>query len=147
MKSFTIDFAVHLVCSDSYFIKSDGELEPVGYAAAEELRRLHAENESLKLGIAKQANAVTLMRSVSAENAKHNAEQNVIVELSQLRSQLESEREANSQLTADISRLAEIEQAAIKLVKCKGRYHTEQNMVALAKLVGVTLQPVTVKDE
>jgi len=35
------------------------------------------------------------------ETAKHNAEQNVIVELSQLRSQLESEREANSQLTAE----------------------------------------------
>ena len=43
--------------------------------------------------------------------------------------------------------LAEIEQAAIKLVKCKGRYHTEQNMVALAKLVGVTLPPVKGKDD
>ena len=47
----------------------------------------------------------------------------------------------------ELRRLAEIEQAAIKLVKCKGRYHTEQNMVALAKLVGVTLPPVTGKDD
>ena len=68
---------------------------------AAELRRLHAENESLKAGMKKQANAVTLMRSVVGETAKHNAEQNVIVELSQLRSQLESECEANSQLTAE----------------------------------------------
>jgi hypothetical protein len=51
------------------------------------------------------------------------------------------------ELVLELRRLAEIEQAALKLVKCKGRYHTEKNTVALAKLVGVTLPPVTVEED
>ncbi len=31
--------------------------------------------------------------------------------------------------------------AALKLVKCKGRYHTEQSLIELAALVGVALPP------
>ena len=50
-------------------------------------------------------------------------------------------------VVSELRRLAEIEQAAIKLVKCKGRYHTEQNMLALAKLFGVTLPPVAAKED
>jgi hypothetical protein len=72
--------------------------EKLAYAT---IAKLEAENEALKAGMAKQANAVTLMRSVVEGVAKHNAEKNVIVELSHLRSQLESEREANSQLTQE----------------------------------------------
>lgn len=45
-------------------------------------------------------------------------------------------------IEVELRRLADIEQAAIKLVKCKGRYHTEQNMVALAAFLGITLPPV-----
>jgi hypothetical protein len=31
--------------------------------------------------------------------------------------------------------------AAERLVRCKGRYHSEMNMIALAALFGVTLPP------
>jgi hypothetical protein len=36
---------------------------------------------------------------------------------------------------------AEIVTAAERLVRCKGRYHSEMNMIALAALFGVTLPP------
>lgn len=36
---------------------------------------------------------------------------------------------------------AEIVKAAERLVRCKGRYHSEQNMIALAELFGVKLPP------
>jgi hypothetical protein len=39
----------------------------------------------------------------------------------------------------ELRRLAEIEQAAIKVIKCKGRYHTEQNMRELARLLNIQL--------
>lgn len=41
----------------------------------------------------------------------------------------------------EMERLAVIEHAALKLVKCKGRYHTEQNMIALGELLGVKMPP------
>ena len=43
-------------------------------------------------------------------------------------------------VTNELRRLAEIEQAALKLIKCKGRYHTEQNMIALGELLGNPLR-------
>lgn len=39
------------------------------------------------------------------------------------------------------SHIAELESAITKMIKCKGRYHTEQNTIALAKLVGIELPP------
>lgn len=39
----------------------------------------------------------------------------------------------------DIERLQNIEQAADRLVRCKGRFHAEQNYRALAELFGVTV--------
>lgn len=50
-------------------------------------------------------------------------------------------------VTNELRRLAEIEQAALKLIKCKGRYHTEQNMIALGELLGVKMPPATVKKD
>lgn len=44
-------------------------------------------------------------------------------------------------MSKELRRLAAIEQAAIKLIKCKGRYHTEQNMIALGELFGVKMPP------
>ncbi|BEL73956.1 hypothetical protein SM12BL1_02590 [Serratia marcescens] len=49
-----------------------------------------------------------------------------------------------SALTQRIAELEAIRAAAEKLVRCKGRYHSEQNYLALAALFGVTtpdLQP------
>ena len=40
----------------------------------------------------------------------------------------------------ELRRLAAIEQAAIALIKCKGRYHAEQNTKALAEALGIELQ-------
>ncbi|MBA3588225.1 hypothetical protein, partial [Methylibium sp.] len=45
-------------------------------------------------------------------------------------------------LEREIERLRAISQAAEKVIRCKGRYHTEQNTIALAALFGVTLPPV-----
>ncbi len=39
----------------------------------------------------------------------------------------------------EIAELVEIAKAAEKLVRCKGRYHSEQNYRALAALFGVTV--------
>lgn len=53
----------------------------------------------------------------------------------------DSLREHMSELTAANKRIAELEaisSAAEKLVRCKGRYHSEQNYRALAALFGVT---------
>ena len=44
-------------------------------------------------------------------------------------------------VATELRRLAAIDQAALKLVKCKGRYHTEQNMIALGELLGVKMPP------
>jgi hypothetical protein len=82
----------------------------------------------MKTGMEKQANAVTLMRSVVHDTAKHNAEQDVIVELSQLRSQLESEREANSQLTAENEALR----------KDAGRYRYLKEKIGRGYMLGNT---------
>ena len=49
------------------------------------------------------------------------------------------------QAAKELRRLAAIEQAALKLVKCKGRYHTEQNMIALGELLGVVMPPMICK--
>lgn len=42
-------------------------------------------------------------------------------------------------IVAEIERLSAIEQAASALIKCKGRYHAEQNTSALAKALGIEL--------
>lgn len=39
----------------------------------------------------------------------------------------------------ELGRLAAIEQAATALIKCKGRYHAEQNTKALAEALGIAL--------
>lgn len=39
----------------------------------------------------------------------------------------------------EMRRLAAIEQAAINLIKCRGRYHAEQNTKALAAALGIEL--------
>lgn len=46
--------------------------------------------------------------------------------------------EYSMEQSAEIMRLEEIRDAAEKLVRCKGRYHSEQNYRALAALFGVT---------
>lgn len=43
--------------------------------------------------------------------------------------------------TQSEQRISELESAITKMIKCKGRYHTEQNTIALAKLVGIELPP------
>lgn len=45
--------------------------------------------------------------------------------------------ELRGQVTA-MQELVAIKEAAVKLVRCKGRYHSEQNYRALAMLLGVT---------
>lgn len=45
------------------------------------------------------------------------------------------------QQATEQSRLKAIEAAAEKLVRCKGRYHSELNMIAIAALFGVKLPP------
>lgn len=48
-----------------------------------------------------------------------------------------------------LEQLEAIEAAAEKLVRCKGRYHSEQNYRALAALFGVTvpvLEPLAAED-
>lgn len=42
-------------------------------------------------------------------------------------------------MAEELKRLSAIEQAAIALIKCKGRYHAEQNTKALAAALGVEL--------
>lgn len=44
--------------------------------------------------------------------------------------------------TIELRRLTTIEQAAITLIKCKGRYHAEQNTKALAVALGLALPQV-----
>ncbi|EFF7469093.1 ead/Ea22-like family protein [Escherichia coli] len=65
------------------------------------------------------------------------------VELEAAKSKLNEQREYYEGVIADGSkRIAELEaikSAAEKLVRCKGRYHSEQNYRALAALFGVTV--------
>ncbi|MEE7216478.1 ead/Ea22-like family protein [Escherichia coli O4:H2] len=65
------------------------------------------------------------------------------VELEAAKSKLNEQREYYEGVIADggkrIAELEEIKSAAEKLVRCKGRYHSEQNYRALAKLFGVTV--------
>ncbi|EGQ5385503.1 ead/Ea22-like family protein [Escherichia coli] len=64
-------------------------------------------------------------------------------ELEAAKSKLNEQREYYEGVIADggkrIAELEEIKSAAEKLVRCKGRYHSEQNYRALAKLFGVTV--------
>ena len=50
-----------------------------------------------------------------------------------------------NQLLARIAELELIEVAARKLVRCKGRYHSEINYRALAAMFGVTVPDITPK--
>ncbi len=75
------------------------------------------------------------------------------VELEAAKSKLNEQREYYEGVIADGSkRIAELEaikSAAEKLVRCKGRYHSEQNYRALAALFGVTvpdLPPLSADD-
>ncbi|EEZ5173210.1 ead/Ea22-like family protein [Escherichia coli] len=65
------------------------------------------------------------------------------VELEAAKSKLNEQREYYEGVIADggkrIAELEEIKSAAEKLVRCKGRYHSEQNYRALAALFGVTV--------
>ncbi|EFI6121149.1 ead/Ea22-like family protein [Escherichia coli] len=65
------------------------------------------------------------------------------VELEETKLKLNEQREYYEGVIADGSkRIAELEaikSAAKKLVRCKGRYHSEQNYRALAALFGVTV--------
>ncbi|EEV8850135.1 ead/Ea22-like family protein [Escherichia coli] len=65
------------------------------------------------------------------------------VELEETKLKLNKQREYYEGAIADgskrIAELAAIKSAAEKLVRCKGRYHSEQNYRALAALFGVTV--------
>ncbi|EMO8320565.1 ead/Ea22-like family protein [Escherichia coli] len=65
------------------------------------------------------------------------------VELEETKLKLNKQREYYEGVIADgskrIAELAAIKSAAEKLVRCKGRYHSEQNYRALAALFGVTV--------
>ncbi|MDZ4882503.1 ead/Ea22-like family protein [Escherichia coli] len=65
------------------------------------------------------------------------------VELEAAKSKLNEQREYYEGVISDGSkRIAELEaikSAAEKLVRCKGRYHSEQNYRALAALFGITV--------
>ncbi len=57
--------------------------------------------------------------------------------IAELDAVLEREREKSRRVMSRIAELESIREAAEKLVRCKGRYHSEQNYRALAALFGV----------
>lgn len=65
------------------------------------------------------------------------------VELEEVKSKLNEQREYYEGVIADgskrIAKMEAIKSAAEKLVRCKGRYHSEQNYRALAALFGITV--------
>ena len=64
-------------------------------------------------------------------------------ETAELRAALEALQAENAAQAKRILELELIEHVSRKLVECKGRYHTEQNMIALAKLFDVSAQKGT----
>lgn len=56
----------------------------------------------------------------------------------QTEDKLETEERRNAELVEALEKAKTINAAAEKLVRCKGRYHSEQNYRALAALFGVT---------
>lgn len=71
------------------------------------------------------------------------------VELEEVKSKLNEQREYYEGVIADgsqrIAKMEAIKSAAEKLVRCKGRYHSEQNYRALAALFGITVPVVPEK--
>lgn len=74
------------------------------------------------------ANVITLVEAL--EKAQQEREN--------LRTSFDNERFRADKLKAYIDDMEPIRAAAEKLVRCKGRYHSEQNYRALAALFGVT---------
>lgn len=91
-------------------------------AQQNEVRRLQAENAKLREDLQAEKN----LRTTAVEVTKVGHECSTF-----LQKELEQENEAQAKRIAE---LEQIKAAAEKLVNCKGRYHTEQNMIELAKL-------------
>ncbi|WP_430651104.1 ead/Ea22-like family protein [Escherichia coli] len=92
-------------------------------------------------GFDEQKNAENNARYIAAFNPE--VVQALLDELEAAKSKLNEQREYYEGVISDgskrIESLEEIRPAAEKLVRCKGRYHSEQNYRALAALFGVTV--------
>ncbi|GAB5138759.1 MULTISPECIES: ead/Ea22-like family protein [Escherichia] len=92
-------------------------------------------------GFDEQKNAENNARYIAAFNPE--VVQALLDELEAAKSKLNEQREYYEGVISDgskrIESLEEIRSAAEKLVRCKGRYHSEQNYRALAALFGVTV--------
>ena len=117
------------------------------FAMIEESKELRAayealqkENEELQQSIKKQASA---WRTSDECKAKlHQERDREIIRLRSLDADNKGLKECNVILieenAAQVKRIAELEKikaAAEKLVNCKGRYHAEQNMIALQNVL------------
>ena len=94
-----------------------------------EVKPVPTVEERLKSGIYSESDLQ--LNTTTMSFAKNHA---LTMERKELRAALEALQAKIEQQAKRIAELEVIEHVSRKLVECKGRYHTEQNMIALAKL-------------
>ncbi|MEC6161732.1 MULTISPECIES: ead/Ea22-like family protein [Klebsiella] len=150
------DWQAKKISGDFYVIRKGSYSSQCGYRTYQPIAEIDHKSTRDYVAIASPANVLALVEALEKAQ-QHIARQEQIIlnqdeSLSIRRSELETaqqERENwrtsfdNERLRADklkahIDQMEPIRAAAEKLVRCKGRYHSEQNYRALAALFGVT---------
>lgn len=117
------------ISGDFYVIRKGSYSSKCGYCTYQPIAEIDHKSTRDYVAIANPANILALVEAM--EKA-----QRYIEELREWNAGLAQESFERQQL---ISELEPIRAAAEKLVRCKGRYHSEQNYRALAALFGVNI--------
>ncbi|WP_142501295.1 ead/Ea22-like family protein [Klebsiella sp. 2680] len=122
------DWQAKKISGDFYVIRKGSYSSQCGYRTYEPIAEIDHKSTRDYVAIASPANILALVEALkkAQQYAKERDEENQDLMLTIGRFRVEREG------------LEAIRAAAEKLVRCKGRYHSEQNYRALAALFGVT---------